>query len=109
MSQDGKVAYAKTMAGELVAMSTEGNDYKLLWKIDLGLGYEHAPCIVLEHEGYIYVGSRRGKLVVVDASTHRQLFTYRMGSSEVNGFDVDSDGNVYCSLIEGQIYRISKP
>lgn len=109
MSQDGKVAYAKTMDGELVAMSTEGNDYKLLWKIDLGLGYEHAPCIVLEHEGYIYVGSRRGELVVVDASTHRQLFTYRMGSSEVNGFDVDSDGNVYCSLIEGQIYRISKP
>lgn len=109
MSQDGKVAYAKTMDGELVAMSTEGNDYKLLWKIDLGLGYEHAPCIVLEHEGYIYVGSRRGKLVVVDASTHRQLFTYRMGSSEVNGFDVDSDGNVYCSLVEGQIYRISKP
>lgn len=106
-SADGKVAYAKTMDGELVAMST-GDKYELLWKVDLGFGYEHAPCIVLEHDGFIYCGSRRGKLAVVDATTHQLVFTSQLGSSEFNGFEVDEDGNIYCSLIEGTIWRIEK-
>ena len=106
-SVDGKVAYAKTMDGELVAMST-GDNYQELWKVDLGFGYEHAPCIVLEHDGYIYCGSRRGVLAVVNAATHELEFTYRMGSSEVNGFDVDERGDIYCSLIEGTIWRIHR-
>lgn len=105
-SADGKVAYAKTMDGELVAMSTRGNKYQLLWKGDAGFGYEHAPCIVLEHQGYVFMGSRRGMLAVFDATTHQRVFTYKMGSSEVNGFEVDSNGDIYCSLIEGTIYRI---
>ncbi|MBR3728473.1 MAG: PQQ-binding-like beta-propeller repeat protein [Muribaculaceae bacterium] len=106
-SVDGKVAYAKTMDGELVAMST-GDNYQELWKVDLGFGYEHAPCIVLEYDGYIYCGSRRGVLAVVNAATHELEFTYRLGSSEVNGFDVDERGDIYCSLIEGTIWRIHR-
>ena len=105
-SADGKVAYAKTMDGELVAMST-GDRYELLWKVDLGFGYEHAPCIVLEHNGFIYCGSRRGMLAVVNAATHMLEFTYRLGTSEVNGFEVDERGDIYCSLIEGTIWLIS--
>lgn len=107
MSQDGKVAYAKTMDGELVAMSLESDDYQLLWKVDLGMGYEHAPCIVLEHEGHVFTGSRRGRLTIVDPTTRQVVLSRGMGSSEVNGFDVDAEGNVYCSLIEGKIYKIS--
>jgi outer membrane protein assembly factor BamB len=105
-SADGKVAYAKTMDGTLVAMST-GGQYEHLWTVDLGFGYEHAPCIVLEHDGYIYCGSRRGMLAVVNADTHELFFTYKLGSSEINGFEVDEQGNVFCSLIEGTIWRIS--
>lgn len=106
-SEDGTTAYAKTMDGELVAMSTQGNDYNLLWKVDLGLGYEHAPCIVLEHDGYIFTGSRHGVLTVVNAANHQVEFSFPMGSSEVNGFELDENGDVYCSLIEGSIFRIS--
>ncbi len=108
-SADGEVAYAKTMDGTLVAMST-GDHYKMLWQVDLGFGYEHAPCIVLEHNGYIYCGSRRGMLAVVNASTRQLEFTYRLGTSEVNGFELDpATGDIYCSLIEGTVWRISNP
>ncbi len=106
-SADGKMAYAKTMDGELVAMGT-GDKYDFLWKVDLGFGYEHAPCIVLEHDGFIYCGSRRGMLAVVNAATHQLEFTYPLGSSEVNGFEVDERGDIYCSLIEGTIWRITR-
>ena len=105
-SADGKLAYAKTMDGTLVAMST-GGKYQFLWEVDLGFGYEHAPCIILERGGHIYCGSRRGMLAVVNAATHELEFTYRLGTSEVNGFEYDNEGNIYCSLIEGTIWRIS--
>ena len=106
-SANGRVAYAKTLDGELIGLST-GTSYYPMWKINLGFGYEHAPCIILEHDGYIYCGSRRGMLAVVKASNHKLVFNYSMGSSEVNGFELDPiTGDVYCSLIEGTIYRIS--
>jgi len=107
ISADGTTAYAKTMDGELIAMST-GDSYQWLWGVDLGFGYEHAPCIVLEHNGHIYCGSRRGMLAIVDAATHELIGTYRLGTSEVNGFDIDEQGDIYCSLIEGTIWRISR-
>ena len=109
LSEDGKRAYAKTMDGTIVAMDTQSTDYHQLWETDCHFGYEHAPCIVLEKDGYIYAGSRRGMLAVIDASTGKLLFNYRMGSSEVNGFEVDPiTGDIYCSLIEGTIWRIAK-
>ncbi|MBO4722777.1 MAG: PQQ-binding-like beta-propeller repeat protein [Muribaculaceae bacterium] len=109
LSEDGKRAYAKTMDGTIVAMDTQSDDYHQLWETDCGYGYEHAPCIVLEKDGYVYAGSRRGLLAVLDATTGKLLFNYIMGSSEVNGFEVDpSTGDIYCSLIEGTIWRISR-
>lgn len=108
-SEDGKVAYAKTMDGTLVAMSTESDVYNLLWTVDLGMGYEHAPCPILVHNGYIYTGSRNGVLAIVDEKARQVVVKYKMGSSEVNGFVVDpTTGDVYCSLIEGTIYKISR-
>lgn len=108
LSVDGSRAYAKTMDGTIVAMDTRSDDYHQLWNTDCNFGYEHAPCIVLEKDGYIYAGSRRGMLAVLDASTGKLIFNYRMGNSEVNGFDVDpTTGDIYCSLIEGTIWRIS--
>lgn len=109
LSEDGKRAYAKTMDGTVVAMDTKSDDYRELWNTDCNFGYEHAPCIVLEKDGYIYAGSRHGTLAVLDASTGKLLFRYGMGNSEVNGFEADpTTGDIYCSLIEGTIWRISR-
>ena len=107
-SVDGKRVYAKTMDGEIVCVSTEGDTFKELWITDAGLGYEHAPCIVLEHDGVIYAGSRRGIIVALDAKTSKLIWRKQLGASEVNGFDVDKNGDVYFSLIEGSVWRISK-
>lgn len=108
LSEDKTRAYAKTMDGTIVAMDTQSNDYHQLWDTDCGYGYEHAPCIVLEKDGYIYAGSRHGTLAVLEAATGKLLFNYSMGNSEVNGFEIDpTTGDIYCSLIEGTIWRIS--
>ena len=107
VSADGKTAYAKTMDGEIVAVSTVGNEFKLLWKIDAGLGYEHAPCLVVESKGIVFLGSLHGVVVAIDPIAQKTLWRYRLGNSQFNGWDIDAKGNLYTSLIEGTVWRIS--
>lgn len=104
----GTKAYAKTMDGELVCVDATSPEFKELWITDMGLGYDHAPCIVLEQDGVIYAGSRRGLVTALDAATGAMLWQQQLGESEINGFDVAPDGSVWTSLIEGSIYRIAK-
>lgn len=109
VSEDGSRVYAKTMDGELVCVDALSPEFNELWTVDLGLGYEHAPCIVLEKDGVVYCGSRRGLVTAVDPAQKKVLWQLPLGVSEVNGFEVDdASGDIYTSLIEGKIYRISR-
>lgn len=108
-SADNSRIYAKTMDGELVAVDATVPDFKELWTVDMGLGYEHAPCIVAEVDGVVYAGSRRGIVTAIDPATQKVLWSLPLGVSEVNGIDIDPTNNdIYVSLIEGTIYRIAK-
>lgn len=109
VSEDGSRIYAKTMDGELVAVSASADGFEELWTVDMGLGYEHAPCIVLEKDGVVYAGSRRGILTAVDPYKKEVLWSYPAGVSEINGIDVDeATGDIYLSLIEGTIFKVRK-
>lgn len=109
ISEDKKKAYAKTMDGELVCVEIRPDRHNFLWKTDLTLGYEHAPCIVAERNGIVYAGSRRGIVCAVDAATSKLLWTSEIGSSEINGIDLDPySDDVYVSLVEGTVWRIRK-
>ena len=109
VSADGKRAYAKTMDGELVAVDTTTPTFNELWTVDMGLGYEHAPCIVAEKDGIVYAGSRRGIVTAVDPAARKVLWSLPLGVSETNGIDIDPHtGDIYVSLIEGTIFRIHR-
>lgn len=107
-SSDGKAVYAKTMDGELVAVAAEGDSFNELWTVDLGLGYEHAPCVVAEANGLVWAGSRCGIVTAVDPSARKVVWQGTLGESEINGIDIDpTDGSVWVSLIEGSIIRLT--
>lgn len=99
--------YAKTMDGELAIVDATSEEFSLIKVVNLNLGYEHAPCITAEQNGRIYLGSRRGIITAVDANTYNIVYQIEIGSSEVNGIDIDPyTGDVYVSLIEGTIFRL---
>ena len=109
VSADGKRAYAKTMDGELVCVDATAPTFTELWTLDMGLGYDHAPCIVLEHDGVVYAGSRRGIITAVDPAERKVLWSLPLGTSEINGFEVDpATGTVFASLIEGTVFAFDK-
>lgn len=108
-SADGSRVYAKTMDGELVVVDATAPEFKEIATIDMGLGYDHAPCIVAEQDGVIYAGSRHGEVVLINAETLTPIARLPLGKSEVNGIDIDPvTGDVYASLIEGTIFKINK-
>ena len=109
-SEDLTKVYAKTMDGELVAVDATTPGFREIWTLDMGLGYDHAPCIVLEKDGKVYAGSRRGILTIVDVSgeTPKVEASLPLGKSEINGIDLDPyTDDIYVSLIEGTIFRLS--
>lgn len=112
-SQDGKWFYAKTMDGELLRLPlndalelTEENLVNHSQVLDLKIGYEHNPAPILEFNNKIYLGSRKGEVVIVDAKKFEIIKSITLGSSSVNGFTVDHQGRVWTSLIEGEIYLL---
>lgn len=113
-SQDGMFFYAKTMNGELLRLPLR-NDFELTEEnlvneskvLDLKLGYEHNPAPIIEYNGKIYIGSRKGEVVIVDAKKFEIIKMLHLGSSSVNGFSVDENGKVWTSLIEGGIYLVN--
>ena len=112
-SQDGKFFYAKTMDGELLRLplndELELTEEKVVQEgkvLDLKIGYEHNPAAILEHNDKIYLGSRKGEVVIVDAKKFEILKTLNLGTSSVNGFTIDENGMVWTSLIEGKIYKL---
>lgn len=109
-SADGSRVYAKTMDGELVAIDATSPEFKELWTLDLGLGYEHAPCVIVEKDGYVYTGSRRGIVTISRVDGPELVAALPLGVSEVNGIDVDPvTGDIFVSLIEGTIWQITPP
>ncbi|WP_409417362.1 PQQ-binding-like beta-propeller repeat protein [Flavobacterium sp. PS2] len=112
-SQDGKWFYAKTMNGELLRLPlsdnlelTEENLISQSKILDLKLGYEHNPAPIVENNNKIYIGSRKGEVVIVDAEKFEIIKQINLGSSSVNGFSVDDQGKVWTSLIEGGVYLL---
>ena len=106
-SPDKKYVYAKTMDGQLVAVNTESDTPAVDFVVDAGFGYEHTPCIIVEKNEIIFMGSRKGVLAAIDAKTFQLLWRYQLGSSALNGFEIGKDGSVYASLIEGSIWKIT--
>lgn len=107
LSADKTKVYARTMDGELIAVSTQADEYDVIWMVDLGFGYEFSPCAVVESQGVVYAASRQGVVAAVDAESGELLWRKKCGISAVNGFEVDERGDIYISLFEGKIWRIS--
>ena len=107
LSADKTKVYARTMDGELIAVSTQADEYDVIWMVDLGFGYEFSPCAVVESGGVVYAASRQGVVAAVDAESGELLWRKKCGISAVNGFEVDERGDIYISLFEGKIWRIS--
>lgn len=95
ISTDGKRIYSKCMQDTVVAI--DSRIYKTIWVSHVGFGYEHAPCMPVEKEGVLYVGTKNGVLYGLDAYKGKVLWQYKLCNSLLNTPLLLDDGCVVTS------------
>lgn len=105
LSSDGKIFYAKTMDGEIIAVPMNSDSYTELWCSDVGWGYDHSFCPLNIDNNIIYMANRRGKVAAI-AESGEVLSVGKFADSAANDLRADGSGNLWVSFIEGTIWRL---
>ena len=119
LSEDGKTVYSKCMWDTVVAISTvtlggerreakgdEAREYEVLWTSHAGFGYEHNPAMPLEKGGVLWVSTKNGLLLGMDARTGKVLWRHKIGNSILNTPLPLSASECIFTSSEGTITRI---
>ena len=97
ISEDGKTVYSKCMWDTIVALpTTTTQPYSTFtqrevslppsprWVTHADFGYEHNPAMPLEKDGTLWVSTKNGLLLGIDANTGKVLFRHKIGNSILN-------------------------
>ena len=84
LSEDGKTVYSKCMWDTVVAMDATTHEPVTRWAAHADFGYEHNPAMPLEKEGTLWVSTKNGLLLGMDAATGKVLWRHKIGNSILN-------------------------
>ena len=97
LSEDGQTVYSKCMWDTIVALPTQypiANSQLPIanspssptprWVTHADFGYEHNPAMPLEKDGTLWVSTKNGLLLGMDAQTGKVLFRHKIGNSILN-------------------------
>ena len=107
LSEDGKTVYSKCMWDTIVAMDATTHESVTRWATHAGFGYEHNPAMPLEKDGTLWVSTKNGLLLGMDAETGVVLWRHKIGNSILNTPLPLSNKECIFTSSEGTITRIS--
>ena len=84
LSEDGKTVYSKCMWDTIVALDATCDDVQLRWASHADFGYEHNPAMPLEKDGILWVSTKNGLLLGMDAQTGEVRWRHKIGNSILN-------------------------
>lgn len=106
LSEDGKTVYSKCMWDDIVALDAMAREPQEKWVVNAGFGYEHDPCMPLEKGGTLWVGTKNGLLIGMDAKTGRVMWRHKIGNSILNTVLPLSGKECIVTSSEGTITRV---
>lgn len=84
LSEDGKTIYSKCMWDTVVAMDATTHEPITRWATHADFGYEHNPAMPLEKDGTLWVSTKNGLLLGMEAQTGKVLWRHKIGNSILN-------------------------
>lgn len=84
MSKDGQMVYSKCMWDTIVALDARVDEVVPLWVSNAEFGYEHNPAMPMEKDGTLWVSTKNGVLLGMDAKTGKVLWRHKIGNSILN-------------------------
>ena len=68
----------------IVALDATSHDVQVRWVSNAEFGYEHNPAMPLEKDGTLWVSTKNGLLLGLDAQTGKVLWRHKIGNSILN-------------------------
>ena len=111
MSADSKTVYSKCMWDTIVALDATADEVVPRWVTNAEFGYEHNPAMPLEKDGTLWVSTKNGLLLGMDAETGKVLWRHKIGNSILNTPLPLSDKECVFTSSEGTItyVRVGRP
>lgn len=102
----GTMVFSKCMWDTVVAFSAKADKPDTLWAVNAGFGYEHAPCMPLERGGTVFVGTKNGLILGLDAHTGTTKWQYRIGTSLIQTTCPINKNECLVTSTDGTIIRL---
>ena len=84
LSEDGETVYSKCMWDTVVALDASASEVVPRWVSNASFGYEHNPAMPLEKGGILWLSTKNGVLLGMDALTGAVLWRHKIGNSILN-------------------------
>ena len=107
ISQDGKTIFGKSMQDTVVLYSA-GKQLPAIHKIHAGYGYEHAPSMLSEENGFLYFGTKNGVVYCIDLATQQKKWTYKIDNSMVNTITLLPGNRLLAASMDGKIVMLNR-
>lgn len=84
LSADRARIYSKTMQDSVVCYSTQTDDPKKIWSVNVFYGYDHAPSMPVEKDNVVFGSTKNGLIFALNAETGNVLWKHKIGNSLIN-------------------------
>ncbi len=106
LSEDGKVVYSKCMWDYIVALDATTSEPTVRWITNAEFGYDHDPCMPIEKDGTLWVGTKNGLLIGIESKTGHVIWRHKTGNSILNTPLPLSGRECIITSSEGTIVRV---
>lgn len=103
LSEDGSLIFGKTMNDEVVAYKTQATDPGILWRLNMGFGYEHVPSMLIAKDGEVFFGTRNGVVYAFDPLERKTVWAHKIDNSMINTVNVLRKNTVLVATMDGVV------
>lgn len=100
------MVYSKCMWDTIVAFDARTPEPIVRWTCHAGFGYDHAPCMPMEKDGTLFVGTKNGLILGLNANTGEILWKHKIGNSLIQTMLPISAKECLVTSTDGTVTRL---
>ena len=108
ISTDGNTVFGKSMQDTIVLFKKGESSQPIIEKIHVGFGYEHAPSMLRESNGFLYFGTKNGVVYCLDVNTKMVKWSYKIDNSMVNTISLLGSNRLLAATMDGKIVLLNR-
>lgn len=109
ISPDGEEVFAKLMNDSIVSISAVSKQFKTLWAVDAGIGYDHNPCPLIVSDKLVVGATKNGLITAINRNSIDAAWMHKSGNASVNEMLFAANGDIWFSTTEGRVVRLTFP